>query len=73
MAKLHDLEQPLMSCWQITDDIDVLYRAICDGPEMSDDETANILLGLRSLYDLKFNNLYNLYEQLLKDHHGLSH
>lgn len=62
-----DLEQEIMKCWNVTDDLDVFLHAYLDGPEMSEDDVANVILGLSSLYKIKFEKLWNTFEQLLKN------
>lgn len=63
-----DLEQNIMKCWNVTDDIYVLYEGVMDSnPEMTTDQIANALLGLHQMYELKFNKLWNNFEQLIKD------
>lgn len=60
-----DFEQNLMKCWNVTEDIDLLYRRVMDGPEMSDDDIANFLLGMKTIYDTRFNELFTQFEQLV--------
>ena len=62
-----DLEQDIMNCWQIKEDLDTLLHAYMDGPKMSEDEVANVILGLSSLYQLKFQKCFDTFEQLLKN------
>lgn len=62
-----DLEQDILNCWHVTDDLDTLLRAYLDGPEMSQDDVANVLLGLKSLYHLKFDKLFFTFEQCIKN------
>jgi len=59
-----DLEQEIMSCWNITTDLDVIYHA----EHLYDDENAmqNALLGLMSLYELKFHKLWNTFESCVR-------
>lgn len=61
-----DLEQHIMKCWNITDDIDVLLKAVCDD-EIDTDKIANILLGMKQLYEFKFNALFDSFEDLVKE------
>lgn len=61
-----DLEQHILKCWNITDDLDVLYKAVCD-TEMDTDKIANILLGMKQLYDFKFDILFNCFEELVNE------
>ena len=60
-----DLEQHIMKCWNITDDLDVLSKAVRD-VDFDVGETANILLGIRQLYEIKFSNLFSCFEDLVK-------
>ncbi len=62
-----DLEQSIMECWQVTDDIDTVYHNL---DKLTQDELANVLLGLKTLYHLKFEKSFELYEQLTKEIHG---
>jgi hypothetical protein len=59
-----DLEQEIMSCWNITTDLDVVYQA----EHLYDDENAmqNALLGLMSLYELKFAKLWATFESCVE-------
>ncbi len=63
-----DFEQKLLECWGITKDIDELFEYVCETPsaEVSQDKVANILLGLKQLYDLRFNTTFNMFEELVK-------
>jgi myosin-crossreactive antigen len=56
-----DFEQQILNCWRITDDIKQVSEGILDGDLVVDD-TANILIGLQHMYELKFNNLWDLFE-----------
>ena len=67
MTDRFDLEQHIMQCWNVTDDINLLYRRYYDTDTMTKDDVANFLLGLTTLYNAKFEELFNTYETLLKD------
>ena len=63
-----DLEEKIMECWNITSDIKTVYEEL-DSPDlMSDDELANILIGLQALYNRKFERLFHSYEAICE--HG---
>lgn len=63
-----DLEQQIMKCWNVTDDIDTLYEGVMDSnPEMTTDQIANALLGMHQLYELKFNKLFATFEKLVEE------
>ena len=61
-----DLEQGIMRCWNVTEDIDLLYRSVMEG-NMTKDDISNVLLGLKCLYDLKFQETWNNFETLVGD------
>lgn len=67
MADRFDLEQGILKCWNITEDIDSLYTRVLDGEEMSVDEISNYLLGLKSIYDVKFDQLFKMFETLVHE------
>lgn len=67
MANRFDFEQNLMKCWNVTEDIDLLYRRVMDGPEMTTDEIANFLLGLSTIYSARFNETFNQFEELVHE------
>lgn len=60
------VEQGILDCWQITDEIKRIYTSY-DNPNVTEDNRFNMLLGLHDLYNLKFEQLFDSYEQLLKE------
>lgn len=56
-----DVEQGILSCWHVTGDIDLLYKQVMNGKPTTD-EIANALLGIKSLYDMRFNALFDDFE-----------
>lgn len=60
-----DLEEQIMDCWGVVDDIKSLYY-INDIRELTEDERANALLGLMTVYQIKFELLFNTFEQLIQ-------
>ena len=60
-----DLEQEIMSCWNVVEDLKMIYAA----EHLYDDEDAmmNALLGLGSLYELKFQKLWDTFEGSIPD------
>lgn len=62
-----DFEQQLLDCWNITRDIKTMYEGIYDSiPPMSEDQIGNALMGLETLYELKFNKLWSMFEHGVK-------
>ena len=49
MADRFDLEQHIMKCWNVTEDIDLLNYNVLE-KDMSKDEISNFLLGLKTIY-----------------------
>lgn len=63
-----DLEHEIMSCWNVVDDIDMLYENVCDNPKFdmppeTADRVANALLGLKELYEMRFERLNDTFCQ----------
>jgi hypothetical protein len=59
-----DLEQCIMDCWQITNDLNILFTSF-DLKELTEDEIQNCHLGLITLYNLKFERLWDTFEKSL--------
>lgn len=66
-----DLEQQILSCWRITDDIGLLQKAVLEGKlddqDLTKDEISNYLLGLETIYNMRFQELFNTLETLIKE------
>ena len=56
-----DMEQQLMSCWCVVDDMKVVTKEVLEG-DYDRDKVANMLLGMEALYDAKFNKLFAMFE-----------
>ena len=68
MPKLYDLEPMIMDCWQVCNDLEVVFRQIGDGErEPTPDELMNALLGMQQVYQWKFEQLFFKYEEVLRD------
>ena len=68
MNKMYELEPMIMDCWHVCDDLKVVFRQIGDGErEPTQDELMNALMGVEKLYQWKFEQLFNKYEDLLRD------
>jgi hypothetical protein len=61
-----DLEQQIMDCWGITDDLDVLFEAVME-KNLTKDNIANILLGMKDLYQLKFEKTFDTFEKCIRN------
>ncbi len=61
-----DLEQNIMKCWQITEDIKLLNKGVLE-KDMSTDDISNYLLGLETIYEHKFQELFDNFTYLIKE------
>jgi hypothetical protein len=74
--KIFDLEQEIMKCWNITDDIDLITSHFVDSAEWAGmdpkvcDALMNKYFGLKEVYDLKFQKLWDTFEEHAKEYHG---
>lgn len=62
MGNRFDLEQQILDLWKITDELQLVYERVMDRG-MTTDEVANVLLGLVSLYNLKFDRCWETFEK----------
>jgi hypothetical protein len=67
-----ELEQEIMACWHIVDDIDHLLEMIVDreatcymGAGAGKDKVVNVLAGLSALYGDRFAKLHSNFENLI--------
>lgn len=61
MSDRFDLEEQLLACWQVVDDIQILQKSY---DKMDDDSRTNLLQGLVELYKLKFERVWSTYENM---------
>jgi hypothetical protein len=65
MTKTFELEQGILNCWNVVEDMEVLAQAVGDRG-MTEDELMNALIGLKTIYHLKFQSLFETFEQSLR-------
>ena len=62
MTTRFDLEQAIMDCWHVVDDIKtVSNRAV----SLTPDQLSNALIGLEILYQMKFEDLFEKFESMI--------
>lgn len=67
-----DLEHHIMKCWNVTDDLDMITERLLDSSKFSDlpphlaDKIANILIGMQELYEMRFQMLWDTFEDCIK-------
>jgi len=68
-----DLEDDIMKCWNVTEDLDIVLERVLDGPKFKDmppelaDKIANLLIGMKELYEMRFERLWETFESMIKD------
>ena len=68
-----NLETEIFAVWNVVDDIDLLYKYVGDSPVFKDmnpehcDEIMNFLLGVKTVYSVKFQNLNSTMEDLIQN------
>jgi hypothetical protein len=62
-----DLEQEIMNCWKVTDDIDSVAHFVGQINIDAKDQDAllNMLLGMKQLYNVKFQVMFDIFEELV--------
>ena len=58
-----DLEQLILKNWEVVTEIKHLRELISDG-KPTQDQVENNLLGLETIYEVKFNKLWDCFEEL---------
>ena len=64
MSDRFDLEQNIMQCWNVCDDIQ-LYLDMYDN--MDEDQRMNYLIGLKEMYQMKFERTWNNFETVVRN------
>lgn len=64
MESVFTLEQQILSCWGVTDDIQVLIRQM-DRRSLTEDEQMNFLIGIVTIYNQKFEQMFETFENLV--------
>lgn len=66
MIDRFDLEQHIMQAWITSEDLDLFLWKLMDSPdEMTEDEIANMLIGIKTIHDARMRKLWNTFEELL--------
>jgi len=64
--KIFDLEQEIMKAWHVIDDIQLLNENVIE-TNMSNDDIINTLLGLESIYHMRFLKLFDVFEEVCEE------
>jgi hypothetical protein len=68
-----DFEQQIRECWRVTSDIKTVSEFMLDAPleKGHDDKVANMLIGIETLYEAKFDKLWRMFEQFSSERYEL--
>ena len=61
-----DFEQQILSCWNVTTDLRDLQEGVLES-NMTKDQITNVLMGMEQLYQLRFDKLFRMFEQGVRD------
>jgi len=59
------LEDQLMECWGVVDDLDMVYST--EALYQDQDRMMNVLLGMQELYKIRFQRLFDTFEHLVHE------
>lgn len=75
-SKIFALEQRIMNCWNVVDDINDVYHYIGDNEFFTgmdaehNDKILNLLLGMKELYAVKFEKCFSDFEDVVRLYHS---
>jgi hypothetical protein len=67
MGDLLDLEQAIMACWNLKDDLDLVAESVLEETQ-TQDELANTLIGLSAIHELRCQKLFEIFEKVVANH-----
>lgn len=70
---IFDLEQQLLQCWSVTEDLK-LVEQLLENSTLSPqefDSVLNLVQGIRSVYDARFENTWKTFERVCSEYHKL--
>ena len=67
MTDRFDLEQQIMKCWSITEEVQLLNEQVLENDTLTKDQISNYLLGLTTIYDMKFEKLFDQFSQMVQE------
>ena len=62
MTTRFDLEQAIMDCWHVVDDIKTVSNR---ASSLTPDQLSNALIGIETLYQMKFEDLFEKFESMI--------
>lgn len=67
MSTRFDLEQAIFAAWGTKDDISVIITHVLEDSNVTNDRTANMLIGLELLHELRMQKVFSLFERLVAE------
>lgn len=74
---IFDLEQNIMECWKVIDDVDMVTKHFVDDSEWAEhfspqatDAIMNKYFAIKQLYELRFQRLWRDFEEVTKEYHN---
>ena len=63
-----NLEAEILNVWNTKDDLELITSRMMDDPDpMTEDQIANVLIGLSELHDIRCKKLFNVFETMVKE------
>ena len=63
-----NLEAEIMHVWNTKDDLNAITSRMMDDPDpMTEDDIANVLIGLSELHDIRCKKLFNVFESMVHE------
>jgi hypothetical protein len=59
------LEEQIMQCWGVTEDLDMIYHT--EALYQDEDRMMNVLLGVQELYKIRFQRLFDTFEKMVHE------
>ena len=59
------LEEQILQCWGVVDDLDMVYGT--EALYEDQDRMMNVLLGMQELYRMRFERLFDTFQQLVHE------
>lgn len=68
MKTRFDLEDMLMKCWHVTDDIELVITMVenIDIDAKDKDKLMNVLIGMKELYNARYTAMFEVFEDMVR-------
>ena len=69
---IFDLEQEIQKCWNVVEDLKDCIHYLDSWPNVNDeDKRSNLLLGMAALYQMRFERLWENFEDVAGEYHRM--